>query len=258
MRVLPGSPDPLGATWDGEGVNFALFSEHATSVRLCLFDKGNGEPAQNELKLPHRTHGVWHGYFPDLRPGQRYAYRVDGPHRPDQGHCFNPNKLLLDPYAHAIDGPLHWNRRLRSHLPGDNPTALDLDPHDSATVLPRCVVIDPAFVWGEDRPLRTPWNRSVIYECHVKGLTQLHPEIPEKLRGTFLGLASEPIIEHLRSLGVTALELLPIQQSLTEEHLVRGGLTNYWGYNPIGFFSPDERFASTPGLQVEEFKSMVK
>jgi len=258
MRVLPGSPDPLGATWDGEGVNFALFSEHATCVRLCIFDHGESEELQNELKLPHRTHGVWHGYFPDLRPGQRYGYRVDGPHRPEQGYLFNPNKLLLDPYAHAIDGPLRWHGPLSSHSMVENAEAPRIDTRDSATVLPRCTVVDPAFVWGDDHPLRTPWNRTVIYECHVKGLTMLHPEVPEKSRGTFLGLASEPIIDHLLSLGVTALELLPVQQSFSEEHLVRAGLTNYWGYSPIGFFAPDERFAATQGLQVEEFKSMVK
>ncbi len=258
MRVLPGSPDPLGATWDGEGVNFALFSEHATCVRLCLFDHGESGDPQEELKLPHRTHGVWHGYFPDLRPGQRYAYRVDGPHEPEQGHLFNPNKLLLDPYAHAIDGPLRWHARLTSYSMVENSETPVMDTRDSAEVLPRCTVIDPAFVWGDDHPLRTPWNRTVIYECHVKGFTMLHPEVPEKSRGTFLGLASEPIIDHLLSLGVTAVELLPVQQSFSEEHLVRAGLTNYWGYSPIGFFAPDERFSATPGLQVEEFKSMVK
>jgi len=235
-------------------VNFALFSEHADTVTLCLFEQ-NGD-AETRIVLPHKTHGIWHGYLPDIRPGQRYAYRVAGPYAPEHGHRFNPNKLLLDPYARAIDGPLRWNERLCGFVPGDPNSGPDA--RDSAGALPRCIVVDPTFVWGDDHPPRTPWHHTLIYECHVKGLTMRHPDVPVEVRGTYLGMASEPIIEHLHALGVTAVELLPVHHALSEGHLIRNGLTNYWGYSSIGYFAPDARFATRPDAQVDEFKAMVK
>ncbi len=258
MRVFPGTPDPLGATWDGEGVNFALFTEHASAVTLCLFDGTGEDEVERRIPLTEKTHATWHGYFPGLRPSQRYAYRVDGPWDPTHGQRFNPAKLLLDPCARAVDGPIRWHEALCSAAPDPNQTDLSADPANSAAFLPRCVVVDPSFVWSGDRPPRTPWNQTVIYECHVRGLSQRHPEVAENLRGTYLGLAAEPIIDHLHRLGVTAVELLPVAHCASEKHLASTGHTNYWGYNPIGFFAPDERFAAVPGRQVEEFKAMVK
>jgi glycogen operon protein len=249
LRVWPGSPSPLGATWDGEGVNFALFSAHATAVELCLFDASGRET--DRVGLPEHTHEVWHGHLPDARPGQLYGFRVHGPWAPEVGHRFDPAKLLLDPYARAVTGrvalaPAHFA------VPG-------APGGDSGDVTPRCVVVDPAFTWGDDRPPRTPWSRTFLYECHVKGMTARHPGVPETLRGRFLGLASEPVIDHLQALGVTAVELLPVHLALDARHLVEKGLTNYWGYDPIGYFVPDPRFASAAGARaVVEFKSMVK
>jgi len=223
-----------------------------------LFDCDGPGLGHTCVSLPRKTHGIWHGYFPDLRPGQRYAYRVHGPYSPREGHRFNAAKLLLDPYARVIDGPAYWSPQLRGYLYPPPEEDVTPDRQNSAANVPRCVVIDPTYAWGDDRPPRTPWHRSVLYECHVKGLSMLHPEVPEALRGTYLGLACEPIIHHLRQLGVTALSLLPIHHAYTDEHLVRNGLTNYWGYNTIGYFAPDERFASRTGDQVNEFKAMVK
>lgn len=260
MRTRPGNPYPLGATWDGSGVNFALFSENATGVELCLLDGADGNREVARIPLTEQTDQVWHIYLPEVRPGQRYGYRVHGPYEPANGHRFNPAKLLLDPYAKAIDGIIRWSDALFGYPIGHPDADLARDDRDSAANIPKCVVIDPAFTWGDDRPLRIPWNETMIYEVHVKGFTARHPEVPRALRGTFAGLACPAAIEHLRSLGITAVELLPIHQFVADKHLVERGLTNYWGYNSIGFFAPDVRFASDGvlGQQVNEFKTMVK
>jgi glycogen operon protein len=263
IRVWPGIPAPLGATWDGEGTNFAIFSPHAIRVELCLFDHPENAVASQQVELRKRSDQVWHAYLPDIRPGQAYGYRVHGPFAPTEGHRFNPAKLLLDPYAKAISASIRWDDALSSHPEGNaNPDRdLLLDTRDSAGVLPKCLVIESEFSWGGDQPPRIPWHRTVIYECHVKAMTMLHPEVPEQLRGTYLGLATDPIIDHLARLGVTAVELLPVHQMVTERRLAEMGLTNYWGYSSIGYFAPDVRFASANGpigRQVAEFKSMVK
>jgi len=259
MRIWPGEPYPLGATWDGGGVNFAIFSEHATSVDLCLFYYHDDPVESTCIPLKERTNNVWHAYLPGARPGQLYGYRVHGPYDPENGHRFNPAKLLFDPYAKAITGPVRWNDSLFGYMPGHPKEDLSRDDRDSAEHLPKCVVVDSAFTWGDDRPPRTPWSRTVIYECHVRGLTNRHPAVPDELRGTYLGLASEPVIDHLLKLGVTAVELMPIHHKLTERHLVERRLTNYWGYNTIGFFAPDPRYATqSMGQQVNEFKMMVR
>jgi glycogen operon protein len=259
MRVWPGQPYPLGATWDGEGVNFALFSENATSVELCLFDGPEDTQESHHIRLPELTDHVWHGYLPDVRPGQYYGYRVHGPYKPEEGHRFNPNSLLIDPYAKAITGRIQWSNALFSYKVGSPREDLEMSTENSAGGIPKCVVVDSAFTWGNDRRLRIPWNRTVIYECHVRGMTMRHPEVPEPLRGTYLGLCTDPMIDYLLELGVTAVELLPIHQFVVDRHLAEKGLTNYWGYNSIGFFAPDVRYA-TKGLgnQVYEFKTMVK
>ncbi|MCW5892943.1 MAG: glycogen debranching protein GlgX [bacterium] len=260
MRVWPGVPYPLGATWTGEGVNFALFSEHATGVELCLFDAPDDPRESARITLTERDQFVWHAYLPDARPGQLYGWRVHGPYDPAAGHRFNPAKLLIDPYAKAIAGGVHWNDALFGYAVGDPQADLVASTADSAPFVPKGVVVETAFTWGDDRPLRTPWNRTVIYECHVKGLTQLHPDVPEPLRGTYLGLAQDAVLDHLLSLGITAVELMPVHHVVSERSLVERGLTNYWGYNSIGFFAPDVRYASGAGrgAQVDEWKTMVK
>jgi glycogen operon protein len=259
MRIWPGSPHPLGATWDGEGVNFALFSQHATAVELCLFDSREAVRESRRVALHERRGHVWHAFLPDVRPGQLYGYRVHGPYEPERGHRFNPNKLLLDPYAKAISGPLVWCDPQLGWRPGDPAQDLSFSGEDSAPAMPRCIVLDTAFSWGDDRPPRTPWSATLLYECHVKGMTARHPGVPEELRGTYLGLVSEPILEHLRALGVTAVELLPVHHGAVDAPLAARGLTNYWGYSSIGFFAPDPRYASGAfGEQVLEFKCMVK
>jgi glycogen operon protein len=248
----------VGATWDGEGTNFALFAEYATRVELCLFDGPDAAPESERVALPECANGIWHGYLPDVRPGTRYGYRVHGGYVPLEGHRHNPAKLLLDPYARAITESVRWNDAVFGYVRGAAADS-EPDPRDSAPSVPRSVVVDPTFQWGGDRHPRTPWHRTVIYECHVRGMTMLHPEVPERLRGTYLGLATDPVIEHLRALGVTAVELLPVHHRITEGELEARGLTNYWGYNSIGYFAPDARFATgTRGEQVAEFKSMVK
>ena len=263
MRAWPGTATPLGATWDGEGTNFALFSEHATRVELCLFDSADSGIAAECIDVREKTGSVWHTYLPDARPGQAYGYRVHGPVAPQDGHRFNPAKLLLDPYALAISHTIGWNDVLSSHperTPDPN-RDLVMDPRDSAGQMAKCLVVEPSFSWGGDQPLRTPWHRTVIYECHVKAMTMLHPEVPQPLRGSYLGLATDPIIDHLLRLGMTAVELMPVHHMFTERRLADMGLTNYWGYSSIGFFAPDYRFATakgTPGRQVAEFKTMVK
>src|SRR5919202_6070645 len=260
MRVWPGSPYPLGATWDGSGVNFAIFSENATGVELCLFEGSSGHREAARVRLVEQTEQVWHAYLPEIRPGQRYGYRVDGPYDPGAGHRFNKAKLLMDPYAKAVDGTIRWSDALFGYRVGSKEADLRPDGRDSAAGVPKSVVIDPAFTWGDDRPLRTPWRNTIIYEVHVKGFTARHPGVPKPLRGTYAGLASPAAIEYLRNLGVTAVELLPIHQFVADKHLVDKGLTNYWGYNSIGFLAPDARYSSsgTLGQQVAEFKTMVK
>jgi isoamylase len=259
MRIWPGRPYPLGASWDGMGVNFALFSEHATGVELCLFREPDDADEAAKIRLTERTDQVWHCYLPDARPGQYYGYRVHGPYAPEEGHRFNPAKLLIDPYAKAITGAIKWSNDLFAYKVGSRRDDLDPDPDNSAGGVPKSVVIDNAFTWEDDGPLHIPYNRTVIYECHVKGMTCRHPDVPPELRGGYLGLCSDPMIEYFQSLGVTALELLPVHQFVVDRHLAERGLTNYWGYNSIGFFAPDVRYATRGlGNQVYEFKTMVK
>ena len=254
IRVWRGEPYPQGATWDGSGVNFALFSENATRVELCLFDIDGRD--EHRIPMVERTDLVWHCYLPDVRPGQHYGYRVHGPYDPSRGHRFNPAKLLIDPYAKRIDGTVPWSDRLLGYRIGQGGEEAP-DERDSARVVPKSVVIDPAFTWTVDRQLQRPWDETVIYEVHVKGFTQRHPEVPPELRGTYAGLASEPAIDYLDALGVSAVELLPVHHHVTERRLAERGLVNYWGYNSIGFLAPDVRYAATDD-PVSEFKSMVK
>jgi glycogen operon protein len=258
MRVWPGTPYPLGATWDGVGVNFAIFSEHATRVELCLFDSPEDETESLTIPLTEQTDMVWHGYLPDVRPGQLYGYRVHGPYVPSRGYRFNPNKIIMDPYAKVVGRTVQWDDALFGFRYGDDDSTFD--DRDSAAHAPLAAVVDPAFTWGEDRPQRTPWHETIIYELHVKGFTARHPDISESLRGTYLGLATEPAIRHLTSLGVTAVELMPVHQHLDEWHLLKRGLKNYWGYNTVSYFAPDVRYAVSPSpLEcVREFKTMVR
>jgi len=260
MKVWPGQPYPLGATWDGAGVNFSLFSENATGVDLCLFIGPDGNEEVARIPMKEQTDQVWHVYLPEARPGQRYGYRVHGPYAPNEGHRFNPDKLLLDPYAKAIAGTIKWSDALFGYSLGHPDADLSRDDRDSAPGLPKCVVADPAFSWGDDHPPRTPWHKTLIYEVHVKGFTIRHPEVPPDLRGTYAGLTCPPILEYLHYLGITAIELMPVHQFVADRHLVDRGLTNFWGYNTIGFFAPDARYASSGvlGQQVAEFKTMVK
>src|SRR6266511_2325947 len=259
MRVWPGSAAPLGATWDGEGVNFSIFSEHGEAVELCLFDQPEAEEESDRIEMQERTDLIWHCYLPDVRPGQLYGYRVHGPYEPEQGHRFNPTKLLIDPYTRAVSGLIHWSDALYGYTVGHSGGDLSFDTRDSAGGMPKCVVIDPAFTWGDDRQPDIPWNRTVIYECHVRGMTMRHPGVPRRLRGTYLGMISDPIIDHLRSLGVTAVELMPVHQFVRDRRLVDMGLTNYWGYNALSFLAPDVGYATGGlGQQVDEFKTMVK
>ena len=253
--VWRGHPAPLGATWDGQGVNFALYSEHAERVELCLFDP-KGRREVERIEVPERTDFVWHCYLPDAKPGLLYGYRVHGPYAPEEGQRFNAHKLLLDPYAHMITGQLRWSDAHFGYRVGSRREDLTVDPRDNASGMPKCQVVDPAFTWGDDRPPRTPWKDTVIYEAHVKGLTRLHPDVPPQLRGTYAGLATAPVVEHLRRIGITAIELLPVHTFVDDKRLVEMGLHNYWGYNSIGFFAPDMRYSASGTLG--EFKTMVK
>ena len=253
-RITEGLPYPLGATWDGLGVNFALFSANATRVELCLFDT-RGERELERIDLPEYTDEVWHGYLPDARPYTVYAFRVHGPYAPADGHRFNANKLLLDPYAKALVGELRWNDAVYGHTRGAPGADLSFDARDSAAFMPKCRVVDPAFTWGRDHSPRIPWEQTIFYETHVRGYTKLHPAVPEPLRGTFAGLGTREVVDYIRQLGVTSVELLPIHAFVNDTTLLDLGLTNYWGYNSIGFFAPDARYAALHAIN--EFKEMV-
>ena len=256
IRVSAGLPYPLGATWDGVGVNVAVFSAHATRIELCLFD-AEGRRETDRIPLPEFTHEVWHGYFPDLRPGQLYGLRAHGPYEPQAGHRFNPNKLLLDPYTRALAGELRWHDSLYGYRIGSRNGDLSFDRRDSARAMPKCRIIDTAHTWGPDRLRLRPWAETVIYEAHVKGMTRSHPELHPPISGTFEGLGSPQMVEHLARLGVTAVELMPIQAFFDDRHLVEKGLSNYWGYNTIGFFAPAPRYLMA-GHDIAEFKHMVQ
>jgi glycogen operon protein len=259
MDVWPGHPFPLGPEWDGGGTNFALFSENAARVELCLFDT---EDRETRVDLAEREAFNWHCYIPGIGPGQRYGYRVYGDYDPATGHRFNPHKLLIDPYAKAIEGPVDWEAaNVLPYVPsGDEDADLSIDVEDDAGAIPKCVVIDPSFDWEDDRRPNHPWNEMVIYEVHTKGYTKLHPAVREDLRGTYAGLASEPALEYFQSVGVTAVELLPVHHIIDESFLHARGLTNYWGYSSIGYLAPHALYAATGthGEQVREFKGMVK
>ncbi|WP_404379997.1 glycogen debranching protein GlgX [Caenispirillum salinarum] len=253
--LQPGAPYPLGATWDGHGVNFAVFSENAEAVELCLFDP-SGRREQERIRLPERTDAVWHGYIPDLMPGQLYGYRVHGPYDPPRGMRFNPNKLLVDPYARALSGEVKWTPSCYAYRLGSSRGDLSFDRRDSARSIPKGVVVNDAFPWNERiRRPRMPWTETIVYELHPRGATMLHPDVPAPIRGTLAGLASEPLIGHLVDLGVTSVELLPIYAYADEPHLVELGKTNYWGYNPYNFFAPAPRLLSSGNL--DEVKTMV-
>jgi len=259
-RVWPGRPYPLGATWDGRGVNFALCSEHATGVELCLFDSPDAERESERIPLQEQTDMVWHAFLPDIAPGQLYGYRVHGPYEPQHGHRFNPHKILLDPYAKLVGRLTRWDDSLFGYIVGSPDEDLSFDERDSAAYAPLGAVIDPAFTWGDDRRPNTPMHKTLIYEMHVRGLTKLHPKIPENVRGTYAGLASAPVIRYLKNLGITAVELLPVHHFLHDRHLVERGLANYWGYNTLGFFAPHLAYAAadSPLDAVREFKRMVR
>jgi glycogen operon protein len=261
MRVWPGRPYPLGATWDGAGVNFAIYSENATRVELCLFDRPDATAPATTLPLTERTDQVWHCYLPDGHPGQLYGYRAHGPYEPEQGHRFNPHKILFDPYGKAVGREATWDHALFGYTIGDPDLDLSFDARDSAPFAPLASVIDPAFTWGDDKHPNTPWHETLIYELHVKGFTMKMPGVPDGLRGTYAGLGCEAAVHHLKSLNVTAVELLPVHYRLNDHYLVEKGLNNYWGYNTLGFFAPDPRFCSTPddpARAVWEFKAMVR
>ena len=255
QAVWPGRSYPLGATWDGEGVNFALFSEHADKVELCLFD-ARGRREIERIDMRWQTDQVWHCYLPEARPGQLYGYRVHGPYDPTQGHRFNPHKLLLDPYAKDIHGNVRWNDALFGYTVGDPEQDMRMDTRDSAAGMPKSRVVDHGFPWGDDRPLRTPWHKTVIYELHVKGFTIRHPDVPRRHRGTYAGLINERVIEYLKDLGVTAVELMPVHSFINDRNLAEQGLSNYWGYNTIGFFAPHAGYSASG--EIGEFKTMVK
>jgi isoamylase len=258
MTIYPGDPYPLGSYWDGKGVNFALYSHHAEGVELCLFNKALGEKETDRIKFTERTHDIWHACIPDIKPGQLYGYRVYGPYDPTNGHRFNPAKVLLDPYSKAICGNMEWDDALFGYEIGKDD--LTMDTRDNATLTPKSAVIDHHFDWQGDKPPKIAYHNTIIYEAHVKGLTKTFPGIPDEIRGTYAALAHPAVIDYLKKLGITAIELMPVHQSISERHLVEEGLTNYWGYNTIGFFAPGVRFYSGKevGGQVNEFKTMVK
>ncbi|MCD9017842.1 glycogen debranching protein GlgX [Parachryseolinea silvisoli] len=259
-KVYPGSPYPLGATWDGKGVNFALYAENATGVELCLFNDPKDETEAVRIPITERSTQIWHVYIPDAKPGQLYGYRVHGPYDPAAGHRFNPAKLLIDPYAKAIAGKIEWSDALFGYETGNEAEDLSMSETDSAPFLPKCVVINPEFDWEGDRPPKIAYHNTIIYETHVRGFTKLCPEIPEELRGTYAAIGHPATIGYLQKLGITAVELMPVHHFIADRHLVEKGLTNYWGYNTIGFFAPEVRYSGSGvlGEQVNEFKQMVK
>ena len=260
LVTYPGYPYPLGATWDSEGVNFALFAENASAIDLCLFHSGADEQEFERIPMIERTHHVWHIYIPEIRAGQLYGFRVQGPFDPYKGHRFNSNKLLIDPYAKAISGTIKWHDSLFGYIVGHHAEDLTYSELDSAPYIPKSVVVDQIFDWEGDRALNIPFYKTIIYEAHVKGLTQLHPGVPEEIRGTYAAIAHPSIINYLKSLGITAIELMPVHHFVNDRFLQEKGLSNYWGYNSIGFFAPDVRYSAsgTLGQQVTEFKNMVK
>jgi isoamylase len=256
LQLREGLPHPRGAIWDGKGVNFSLFSAHATKVELCLFD-GNGETELERIELPEYTDEIWHGYIAGIGPDTVYGYRVHGPYEPEQGHRFNPNKLLLDPYAREFVGELKWDPACFGYTLGAEGDDLTFDERDSAPFIPKSVVTDSGFDWRQSVKPLVPWDRTIVYETHVRGYTKLHPAVPEKLRGTFAGLAVPEVIRYIKSLGVTSVELMPIHAFVNDSLLLDRGLTNYWGYNSIGFFAADPRYLADPRRGVQEFKEMV-
>jgi glycogen operon protein len=260
VEFYPGKPFPLGATWDGRGVNFALYSENADAVELCLFDSPDAVKESARYKVREMDNFVWHIYIPNLQPGQLYGYRVYGPYEPQNGHRFNSHKLLIDPYAKAISGTVQWHDALYGYQIGHPEEDLSFSKVDSAPYIPKSVVIDTEFDWEDDRPPKIPYHKSIIYETHVKGFTQLHPQIPNEIRGTYAAIAHPVTISYLQKLGITAIELMPVHHFINDRFLTEKGLNNYWGYNSIGFFAPDVRYSSSGklGEQVTEFKNMVK
>ena len=260
IKVYPGNPFPLGATWDGKGVNFALYSENASAVELCLFDSVDDKQESTRIRVREMDNHVWHVYIPNLKPGQLYGYRVYGPYEPHNGKRFNPNKLLIDPYAKAISGTIQWHDALYGYEIGHPEEDQSFSEEDSAPYIPKSVVIDHRFDWDGDKPPCIPYHQSIIYEAHVKGFTQLHPQIPQEIKGTYAAIAHPVTIKYLKNLGITAIELMPVHHFVNDHFLVEKGLNNYWGYNTIGFFAPDVRYSSSGhlGEQVLEFKNMVK
>ncbi|MCH8277097.1 MAG: glycogen debranching protein GlgX, partial [Bacteroidetes bacterium] len=259
MQIPPGKPAPLGATWNGKGVNFALFSENATAVDLVLFDHPDADAPSRTLRLPERTGPIRHGFLPDVEPGQLYGYRVHGPYDPENGHRFNPNKIVLDPYARLIGRRPEWNDALYGFEIGHERSDASFDERDNAPYAALGCVVDDRFDWRRDLSPAVPWSETLIYETHVRGISMGHPDVPEALRGTFAGLASAPILDHLTSLGVTTIQLLPVHCKFSERALVEAGLTNYWGYNPLSYFAPEPSYSSGgPAAAVTEFRSMVR
>ncbi len=259
-KVLPGKPYPMGSTWTGEGMNFAIFSEGATKVELCLFDTPQAKIESQRIALPEMTGRVWHALIVGLKPGQLYGYRIHGPYDPNAGLRFNPNKLLIDPYARALSGQVDWKAPIFAYQPGNKDGDLVRSDEDDAWGVPKSIATDYTFDWEGDRQLRIPWHNTIIYEVHVKGFTARHPDLPQQIRGTYAGLASPPIIKYLKSLGITAVELMPVHDFVDEKSLVDKGLKNYWGYNTTNYFSPTARYSSMgdAGSQISEFKAMVK
>jgi isoamylase len=260
ITVYPGSPFPLGATWDGSGVNFALYADNATGVELCLFDSLNDGKEAVRIPMGERSYQVWHAYLPEAKPGQLYGYRVHGPYDPANGHRYNANKLLIDPYAKAIAGTIEWHDSLFGYELGHPDEDLSFSETDSAPYVPKSVVVDPSFDWEGDKPPKISYHKSIIYETHVKGFTNLHPDIPDEIKGSYAAIAHPVTIKYLQDLGITAIELMPVHHFIRDRHLYEKDLANYWGYNTIGFFAPDVRYSSSgvEGQQVVEFKNMVK
>ena len=255
IRVFPGRPYPLGATWDGKGVNFALFSSNAEKVLLCLFDETGTREIQR-IAMPEKTDEVWHVYLPDIMPGQLYGYRVFGPYDPERGHRFNHNKLLIDPYTKSITGPLIFNETMQGYRPGSPKADMSFDRRDSAPFVPKCRVVDDSFSWGLDKKPQTPWSETIIYETHLKGFTFRNPEIDEQIRGTFAAMSTPQAVNYLKNLGITAVELLPTRAFFTGNHLLKAGLHNYWGYDPICYFAPHPSYMA--GTDLGEIKNMVR